>query len=147
MAQRKHGTHGAQLATPALEGPYTLGGFSRRTLSRDDRRSAPSLTICDTRTGTAGAARYVTATLPPFGRTVHLGNLYAGADRGRSGSAEATADLDGCEFEAGPGGVRYCILRDDDDRRHGYRIEPASTPATTPAGLTEATTAAAGVAT
>ncbi len=101
MAQPTHGTQSAQ---PSLSGVYAVSGYTGRSLARLD---GLTLTIQDTKRTTLGygdAARYVTISRGV--RTDYAGNVY-GPDG--SATAEATATLDGCQFQDRASRVRYCI--------------------------------------
>lgn len=116
MAQRTHGTQGAQ----DLSGEYELSGFFGRTLHSVGKPDV-SLGINDTRRTGSGAARYVTVTVGGF-PAKYGGNLY-GADRGSD--AKATEELDGCQFQDEATKVRYCISQTGTDR---FTVSPVSTP-------------------
>jgi hypothetical protein len=114
MAQPTHGTQSAQLAP--LSGVYAVSGYTGRSLSRPD---GLTLSINDTKRTTLGygdAARYVTV-LQGL-RSWYVGNVYA-ADG--SATAEATADLDGCQFQDRASRVRYVISQTAADT---YTVAP-----------------------
>jgi hypothetical protein len=115
MAQRTHGTPGAQL--PTLAGVYTSAGVLSRSLRRAD---GLTLVVNDTRRRTLGpgdAARYVTV-LTNF-RSQYSGNLYGPCGLA---DARATADLDGCQFQHRTSGVRYRITATLD----GFTVSPVT---------------------
>jgi hypothetical protein len=116
MAQRTHGTQGAQHFS-SLAGVYIAAGFIGRSLRRAD---GLTLSVQDTKRRTLGpgdAARYVSITTG-F-NSEYAGNLY-----GPEGLADArsTENLDGCQFQHRASGVRYCITATAD----GYELSPVT---------------------
>ena len=93
-------TNAPGVAQPSLTGDYVSTGYTGRTLRRSD---GVTLTVNDTRRP-GNAARYVRVITG--GRPEYGGNLY-GPD-GRD-DAEATAELDGCEFQYYKTRIRYVI--------------------------------------
>lgn len=97
MAERTTAAHVADLT-----GVYSVGGFTGRALHRVD---GVALVVNDTKRRTLGpgdSARYVTVSRGL--RSEYGGNVY-GADG--MATAEATAELDGCEFQHRATGIRY----------------------------------------
>ncbi len=113
MAKTTTGTASAQ----DLSGKYSVAGYTGRSLVRLD---GLTLSINDTKRTTLAygdAARYVTISRGV--RTDYAGNVY-GADG--SATAEATADLDGCQFQDRASRVRYCIAQ----TTAGFTVAPVT---------------------
>ena len=120
MPQRTKTVPGAR---HTLAGVYELGGFSGQTLRPQDRPSGPTLSINDTRrrgpTGPRDAARYVSVTHALSPR--YSGNLYGPSG---SGDASSTDNLDGCEWQDRPTGIRYVIR--ETETPNVYSVTPKS---------------------
>jgi hypothetical protein len=113
MAKTTTGTASAQ----DLSGKYSVAGFTGRSLVRPD---GLTLTIQDTKKAGLGygdAARYVSASIGI--RSWYVGNLY-GADG--SSTAEATGDLDACQFQDRASRVRYVITQ----TTAGFTVAPVT---------------------
>jgi hypothetical protein len=91
----------------SASGPVRLSGSYTRTGATLRRADGLALVVCQSHKPALGprdSGRYVRLALPGGGRPPHLGNLY--------GDARPPDDLDGCEFQDGPGGTRYALRLD-----------------------------------